>query len=489
MSEMSIGISLAKGKASTHPKLKFQTHHRARMFTITFISDLTAFFLSTSLVNIFVHLILRFDSIAVGPIEHILLVTICFSLFMISQLYPGIGLNPAMEMKTVIQLTGISSLIVFSFLVIRTPFWSPEKLVLLLIGGLSILTVLGMRWLVRILAAHMGVWGEPVAIVASGEKLDNIINYFNERRRFGFVPMLAVTIDSGFSSAAKMLAVDDLLDVSDSYFTQQGINTVLVSTQIASDLSKSGVNRLLLRKFRRLIFISDMDWLEGSSISYHDFEGMLGMEAQQKFLTLPDKLFKRMMDIVISIMLGVLCSPVVLLTALMIKLDSPGQVFYKQERVGKDGRKITILKFRSMQVNAEKILADYLSAHPQAQQEWSETQKLRDDPRITRVGKWLRKFSVDELPQLFNVWKGDMSLVGPRPIVEAEIRHYRDYFNVYSTVRPGVTGMWQVSGRSRTTYEQRVLYDVYYVRNWSLWLDLYILIRTIWVVLSRDGAY
>jgi lipopolysaccharide/colanic/teichoic acid biosynthesis glycosyltransferase len=114
---------------------------------------------------------------------------------------------------------------------------------------------------------------------------------------------------------------------------------------------------------------------------------------------------------------------------------------------------------------------------------------LREDPRITRVGKWLRKFSVDELPQLINVLRGEMSLVGPRPIVESEVRRYQDYFDVYITVRPGVTGMWQVSGRSRTTYEQRVLYDVYYVRNWSVWLDTYILLRTIWVVLSRDGAY
>ena len=116
-------------------------------------------------------------------------------------------------------------------------------------------------------------------------------------------------------------------------------------------------------------------------------------------------------------MLGVLFLPVLLLTAFMIKLDSPGQVFYKQERVGKDGRRITIFKFRSMQVNAEKILAEYLAKHPQMQREWNETQKLREDPRITRVGKWIRKFSVDELPQLFNILKGDMSIVGPRPIM------------------------------------------------------------------------
>jgi lipopolysaccharide/colanic/teichoic acid biosynthesis glycosyltransferase len=142
-----------------------------------------------------------------------------------------------------------------------------------------------------------------------------------------------------------------------------------------------------------------------------------------------------------------------------------------------------------MQVGADQILADYLAANPQARREWEETQKLRNDPRITRLGKWLRKLSVDELPQLFNILVGDMSLVGPRPIVENEVGRYKDKFDVYSTVRPGVTGMWQVSGRNNTTYDERVMYDVYYVRNWSVWLDIYILFRTIWVVLGRHGAY
>jgi Undecaprenyl-phosphate galactose phosphotransferase WbaP len=392
-------------------------------------------------------------------------------------------------MKSVTHLTAVSVLIAFGFLTIHTPLWTKEKSVLILIGGFSILSILGMRWLIRILAVHMGIWGEPVVVVASKERLQSIMSYFDERRRLGFVPILGIMMGSQAPSTATILEVGDLLKLSDGYFAENGVQTVLVSTQIASDLSKSRINRILMRKFKRMIFVSDMDWLEGASISYHDFEGMLGMEAQQNFLTLPDKMLKRMMDIVISFMLGIASLPLLILTALMIRLDSPGPVIYRQERVGKDGHKIKIFKFRSMQANAEKILAEYMTKHPHAQREWLQTQKLQDDPRITRVGKWIRKFSIDELPQLFNVLRGEMSLVGPRPIVESEIQRYQDYFDTYGTVRPGVTGMWQVSGRSRTTYEQRVLYDVYYVRNWSLWLDLYILLRTVWVVLSRDGAY
>jgi Undecaprenyl-phosphate galactose phosphotransferase WbaP len=488
MSQIPIGIPLAKGKAASHPKIKFQTYHRARMFVTTFMSDWIALILATTLVHIAVYRTFRFDYISMGEIEHILFVIICFSLFMTSRLYPGIGLNPALEMKAVTQLTSVSSLIVFSFLMIRAPFWSEEKLVLVVIGALSIFTILGLRWLIRILAVQVGFWGEPVVVVASGEKLDHLMHYFNERRRLGFVPILGVTSNQS-SLASHALEMDGFLRLPDNHFAHNGIHTVLVSTQIASDLSKSRMNRVLLRKFKRMIFVSDMTWLEGASISYHDFEGMLAMEAQQNLLALPDEMLKRMMDILLSIMLGALSLPVLFLTALMIKLDSTGQVFYQQERVGKDGRRITIFKFRTMQMNAEEILAGYLVKHPDARREWNETQKLREDPRITRVGKWLRKFSVDELPQLLNILKGDMSIVGPRPIMCDQRNLYGDEIDVYTSVRPGLTGFWQVSGRNRTSFSQRAAFDVYYVRNWSVWLDMYILLRTVWVVLSRDGAY
>ncbi len=139
--------------------------------------------------------------------------------------------------------------------------------------------------------------------------------------------------------------------------------------------------------------------------------------------------------------------------------------------------------------DADITLQAYLQANPAAQQAWEQGHKLKDDPRITRSGKWLRKFSLDELPQLFNVLKGELSLVGARPIVESEVHHYGKRFDVYTSARPGLTGLWQVSGRNNTTYDERVRFDLYYVHNWSIWLDLYILLRTIWVVLSRDGAY
>ena len=139
--------------------------------------------------------------------------------------------------------------------------------------------------------------------------------------------------------------------------------------------------------------------------------------------------------------------------------------------------------------NADHVLQDYLNNTPDLKAEWEATHKLKNDPRVTRVGKFLRKLSLDELPQVWNVLLGEMSVVGPRPIVEAETVYYRHVLNIYKLVRPGITGLWQVSGRNDTGYEQRVRYDEYYIRNWSVWLDIYILLRTVFVVLTQRGAY
>ena len=175
--------------------------------------------------------------------------------------------------------------------------------------------------------------------------------------------------------------------------------------------------------------------------------------------------------------------------ATLIKMDSPGPVFYHQTRIGRLGRKFRIYKFRTMVQNADQVLQNYLDNSPELKAEWLATHKLRQDPRVTRLGSLLRKLSLDELPQLWNVIIGDMSLVGPRPIVDAEIEKYGKCFDLYIKVRPGLTGLWQVSGRNDTTYERRVALDEYYIRNRSLKLDLQILWKTVFVVLREEGAY
>jgi Undecaprenyl-phosphate galactose phosphotransferase WbaP len=198
---------------------------------------------------------------------------------------------------------------------------------------------------------------------------------------------------------------------------------------------------------------------------------------------------KRALDLSVSITLGLAVLPLVGLIALLIKLGSPGPLFYGQERIGRFGRRFKAWKFRTMLPNADQALARYLEQHPDLSAEWQANHKLRSDPRVTWIGHWLRSTSLDELPQVWNVLVGEMSLVGPRPIVAAEIDKYGEHYQHYAQVLPGITGLWQVSGRNNTTYDERVALDVYYVQNWSLWLDVYILACTAKVVLLCEGAY
>ncbi len=195
------------------------------------------------------------------------------------------------------------------------------------------------------------------------------------------------------------------------------------------------------------------------------------------------------MDFALALCGTVLLLPWVALISAFIKLSSRGPVFYGQLRIGEGGQAFRAWKFRTMVENADEQLAHCLEANPELQVEWAATHKLRRDPRVTRIGRFLRQTSLDVLPQVWNVLWGEMSLVGPRPIVPEEVVKYGEEFDLYLKVRPGLTGLWQVSGRSDTTYSGRVAMDVHYVRNWSVWLDVYLLAKTVGVVLRRQGAY
>lgn len=216
---------------------------------------------------------------------------------------------------------------------------------------------------------------------------------------------------------------------------------------------------------------------------------MTGLKIRQNLLDPRRLALKRIMDLTLSLLTAALLLPFLLLIAACICLESPGSPFFRQRRIGLGGRPIHILKFRTMVPDAEARLAEYLNRSPELRREWEADQKLRHDPRITRVGRFLRRSSLDELPQLWNVLCGEMSLVGPRPIVENEIDRYGSAYNAYIRVRPGITGLWQVSGRNDLPYPQRVQLDRYYISNWSTWLDLLILARTVPVALGCKGAY
>jgi Undecaprenyl-phosphate galactose phosphotransferase WbaP len=208
----------------------------------------------------------------------------------------------------------------------------------------------------------------------------------------------------------------------------------------------------------------------------------------------PQRLFryrviKRSLDILLVILALPLLFPLILTIAAAVRFSSPGPIFFSHRRIRKHGAFFSMWKFRTMCVNSAEVLESYLATEPDARSEWRETHKLRTDPRITRVGLFLRRTSLDELPQLWNVLHGTMSLVGPRPIVAAEVEKYGARFGDYCRVKPGITGLWQVSGRSELTYDERVQLDCEYVRTWSLRGDIKILLKTFSSVVNQDGAY
>ena len=240
-----------------------------------------------------------------------------------------------------------------------------------------------------------------------------------------------------------------------------------------------------------VVIVSDVAGIPARWTRVDEYGGVPGMHFEASLLLSTRQGFKRFADLMIVAIGSPIVVPLMLLTAVAVKLASPnGPIFFGQLRVGKHGKSIVTWKFRTMVPNAPQILEEHLAAHPERRKEYETFRKLSHDPRvIPYVGAFLRKFSLDELPQLWNVMRGEMSLVGPRPMMHEEIRRYADTFKLYKKMRPGITGLWQVSGRNHTTFQERVDHDAYYVTNWSPWLDLYILFRTIRTVLLGEGAY
>jgi Undecaprenyl-phosphate galactose phosphotransferase WbaP len=228
--------------------------------------------------------------------------------------------------------------------------------------------------------------------------------------------------------------------------------------------------------------------LHGTDMSHFFSHEVALLRMRNNLRRWPARLTKRLFDTLAALMLLVLLSPGFLLVALAIRLDG-GPALFAHPRIGKKGQVFNCYKFRTMVVDAEKQLEQLLQRQPELRKQWQAEHKLRLDPRVSPLGRFLRRTSLDELPQLINVIRGEMSLVGPRPVVRSELPRYGDQVGYYLMVRPGMTGLWQVSGRNDVDYDTRVYLDSWYVKNWSLWHDLVILFKTVSVVLTRQGAY
>ncbi len=245
-------------------------------------------------------------------------------------------------------------------------------------------------------------------------------------------------------------------------------------------------------KFKRTFFIPEVEGIPFMKNVFH-FDPSYNLpllETHFEGSDLINEFLKRCFDVVFSLTVIILSSPLIILIAILIKLTSKGPVIYKQRRVGRKGKEFYLYKFRTMYENADEMLKEILEKDEKLREIWEKRRKIPNDPRITNIGRILRKLSLDELPQFFNVLKGDMSVVGPRPALKEEVEKYHGQFaKFYYMVRPGITGLWQVSGRSDTDFETRVKLDIIYVLNRSLWLDMVIILKTVFVVFKGEGAY
>ncbi|WP_429945515.1 undecaprenyl-phosphate galactose phosphotransferase WbaP [Bibersteinia trehalosi] len=268
-------------------------------------------------------------------------------------------------------------------------------------------------------------------------------------------------------------------------------NTQFIIALEDQDNSKKEIwiRNLTKRKYR---FVSIVPSLRGIPLYSTDMSflfsyDILLLRLNHNLSKRSSQIIKRIIDIIVSSLLIITLSPLLLVIWLLITFDG-GNALFSHKRVGKDGNLFSCWKFRTMRKDADKFLENYLKENPSANVEWQKERKLRNDPRVTQIGQWIRKTSLDELPQLFNVLYGDMSLVGPRPITNDELVYYHSSLDYYFMAKPGMTGLWQVSGRNNVSYDQRVYFDSWYVKNWSVWNDFVILCKTIPAVFKRTGA-
>jgi len=429
--------------------------------------------------------------------EYLLAIILFFLLAGFRNLYRFVGMNPVDEMRRIFYVIGISIVLAIMVMLIFYEFTLREPVVFLSLWFFLNISILISRWALRIIASRMGVWEVPAVIIAASRQgARDFADYFEKRARLGIIPVLLSGVTeskndpSPETGSIPFSDLPGLLDSEPDRFTAQGIYTGIVDLGARSFLLCPQARRKLSVLFERVIFLSDDDWLVGASQRGYDFEGLTGFEAKANLLNPSSSFFKRVIDVLGALILGLLSLPLVLLTMIAIKRSSDGPIFYTQERIGKDGLTIKILKFRTMIMDAERKLNKYLAENPAAKAEWDLTQKLRNDPRITKPGRWIRQFSLDELPQLINILKGEMSLVGPRPLPKYHFGKLSE--NGQKTrvsVTPGLTGLWQISGRSDNGIVDLEQLDSYYISHWSIWLDIYILAHTALVVLNRDGAY
>jgi Undecaprenyl-phosphate galactose phosphotransferase WbaP len=419
-------------------------------------------------------------------------------------LYPGYGLDSVEQLRrhmyAVIATMAMLAIFALGFQVGD----ELSRLILTLFFlGLLFLAPLAQHF-VKWGLKEVGLWGQPVMILGSGQNggrvRENFTKLLQEKWELGYNPVAVfncrltrggpIRTPHGVLSHEEALADDEetLIGVAE-LARKQGVDTAIFAMPYTRREQVAELVGLASIHFRRVLVIPNLSGVTNSAVVARDLAGTLAVEIKYNLLDPWALRAKRATDLIATTVGGILVLPLLLALALLVYLESRGPVFYKDRRMGQDGSLFSCVKFCTMVPDAEALLQQMVEEDPKLREEYSKYHKLRDDPRVTHVGRFLRKTSLDELPQLWNVLRGEMSLVGPRPYLPRESKEIGFTQSEILRVPPGITGPWQVAGRNHSSFGERVQMDAHYVRDWSIWLDIVLLARTAKAVLLSRGAY
>ncbi len=459
-----------------------QCRRALRMRAPFVLADVLALMLSAVMAQGAMWLVYPPAAACLGPAAALAMLPLIVA-YGLSALYSEIWVHPVIEFRqlTHVSTVGLLAAALGGMLAWPFPLWCAAAWV-----GTVIMVPL-FRTVARYLCVNRGWWGYPTLVIGSGSGAADTARMLLETPRSGLIPVLITDPDDRCRASA-IPVINDPATL-ESLLRNRGICHAVVSLPHFSSARLGEVLDRYSGLVPHLMVMSDAATLPTLWGASRCIGRLSGIEVRNGLLLTTLQGVKRAFDLAVAI--SVLCLSLPLLVGIMavMKLTSRGPIFFGHTRIGRHGRRFRAWKFRTMHTNGDAILREYLQRVVSAQEEWTRDRKLRNDPRVTRFGALLRKLSLDELPQIWKVLRGDMSIVGPRPIVESEVRLYGDVFRLYSSVKPGITGLWQVSGRTNLSYDDRVLLDQFYIRHWSPWLDVYILAKTVVALVKRDGAY
>lgn len=405
--------------------------------------------------------------------------------FGLTGLYRARFTHPALEMKRMAAVTGTIGGSAALTIFLLTSTVRPPLLVAA--GALAAMLILPCsRVLTRIVCSRLSWWGIPAVVIAGGESREAILTTLRRWPEIGLRPV-AVLGDSELEIPDD-IPITGRSELAPRLAHRFNIPYLLLAVPARDHAERAKLQLRYAKFFDHVVELGTQPHLPALWTTSASGDGLFGYSIRHASLRPGARFTKRLLDVLGAAAIAVVSLPLQILIALFIRFDSRGGVFYRQQRMGREGRVFTVLKYRTMYENADEMLTKILEEEPELRREYEQYHKLENDPRVTRVGRFLRRYSLDELPQIYNVLRGDMSLVGPRAYMPSELPKMNRMARAVLQAPPGITGLWQVSGRNNLSFSERVDLDIHYIQNWSLWLDLYLLIRTLPAVISGNGA-